>query len=60
MVAEVAHGLVNGPEPPVLANVIADHFGYRVNYRRVLETQTRLLGRVVTAEAPRYVGFETR
>ncbi|MGA9724730.1 MAG: hypothetical protein WBQ86_19905 [Candidatus Binatus sp.] len=31
-----------------------------VNYRRVLEIQTRLLARVVTGEAPRYVGFETR
>ncbi len=35
-------------------------FGYRVNYRRVLEIQTRLLARVLTGEAPRYVGFETR
>jgi CRISP-associated protein Cas1 len=35
-------------------------FGYRVNYRRVLEIQTRLLARVLTGEAPHYVGFETR
>ena len=35
-------------------------FGYRVNYRRVLEIQTRLLGRLLTGEANRYVGFETR
>ncbi len=35
-------------------------FGYRVNYRRVLEIQTRLLARVLTGEASRYVGFETR
>jgi len=35
-------------------------FGYRVNYRRVLEIQTRLLGRVVSGEIHRYVGFETR
>ncbi len=35
-------------------------FGYRVNYRRVLEIQTRLLARVLTGEAHRYVGFETR
>jgi CRISPR-associated protein Cas1 len=35
-------------------------FGYRVNYRRVLEIQTRLLARVVNGEAPRYIGFETR
>jgi len=35
-------------------------FGYRVNYRRVLEIQTRLLARVVSGELGRYPGFETR
>jgi CRISPR-associated protein Cas1 len=35
-------------------------FGYRVNYRRVLEIQARLLARVVTGELGRYPGFETR
>ncbi|MBI3048976.1 MAG: CRISPR-associated endonuclease Cas1 [Acidobacteria bacterium] len=35
-------------------------FGYRVNYRRVLEIQARLLARVVTGELHRYQGFETR
>ena len=35
-------------------------FGYRVNYRRLLEIQVRLLGRVIDGEAPRYRGFETR
>lgn len=35
-------------------------FGYRVNYRRVLEIQTRLLARVLTGEVQRWVGFETR
>jgi CRISPR-associated protein Cas1 len=35
-------------------------FGYRVNYRRVLEIQARLLARVVTGELPQYPGFETR
>ncbi|OFW12796.1 MAG: CRISPR-associated endonuclease Cas4/Cas1 [Acidobacteria bacterium RIFCSPLOWO2_12_FULL_67_14] len=35
-------------------------FGYRVNYRRVLEIQARLLARVVTGELPSYPGFETR
>jgi CRISPR-associated protein Cas1 len=35
-------------------------FGYRVNYRRVLEIQARLLARVVTGELPGYPGFETR
>lgn len=35
-------------------------FGYRVNYRRVLEIQARLLARVVTGELSKYEGFETR
>ncbi len=35
-------------------------YKHRVNYRRVLEIQTRLLGRVVSGEVHRYVGFETR
>jgi CRISPR-associated protein Cas1 len=35
-------------------------FGYRVNYRRVLEIQARLLARVVTGELAKYPGFETR
>ena len=35
-------------------------FGYRVNYRRVLEIQAHLLARVVTGELSSYPGFETR
>lgn len=35
-------------------------FGYRVNYRRVLEIQARLLARLLNRETSRYVGFETR
>jgi len=35
-------------------------FGYRVNYRRILEIQARLLARFMTGELPRYPGFETR
>jgi CRISPR-associated protein Cas1 len=35
-------------------------FGYRANYRRVLEIQARLLARVVTGELLTYPGFETR
>jgi CRISPR-associated protein Cas1 len=35
-------------------------FGYRVNYRRVLEIQARLLARAVTDELREYPGFETR
>ena len=40
--------------------VIHPLFGYRVNYRRVLEIQTRLLARLLSGEVQRYVGFETR
>lgn len=35
-------------------------FGYRVNYRRVLEIQTRLMARLLTREIPRYEPFITR
>jgi CRISPR-associated protein Cas1 len=35
-------------------------FNYRVNYRRVLEIQTRLLARYLTGEIPRYTPFVTR
>jgi len=35
-------------------------FGYRVNYRRILEIQTRLLARVLTGELVDYPVFTTR
>jgi CRISPR-associated protein Cas1 len=35
-------------------------FGYRVNYRRMLEIQTRLLARVLTGELREYPVFVTR
>lgn len=35
-------------------------FGYRVNYRRILEIQTRLLARVLTGEVGTYPAFVTR
>ena len=35
-------------------------FGYRVNYRRILEIQTRLLARVLTGEVGAYPAFVTR
>ncbi|PHS02269.1 MAG: CRISPR-associated endonuclease Cas1 [Blastopirellula sp.] len=35
-------------------------FGYRVNYRRMLEIQTRLLARVLTGEILEYPVFTTR
>lgn len=35
-------------------------FGYRVDYRRLLEVQARLLGRFLQREIPRYPNFTTR
>lgn len=35
-------------------------FGYRVNYRRLLEIQTRLLARLITGEIGEYPVFTTR
>ncbi|MEW5748964.1 MAG: CRISPR-associated endonuclease Cas1 [Candidatus Thermoplasmatota archaeon] len=35
-------------------------FGYQVSYRRLLEVETRLLGRHLTGELPSYDGFRTR
>ena len=35
-------------------------FGYRVEYRRLLEMQSRLLGRFLTGEIPTYPNFVTR
>ncbi|MDE0432672.1 MAG: CRISPR-associated endonuclease Cas1 [Bryobacterales bacterium] len=35
-------------------------FGYRVEYRRLLEMQCRLLGRYLTGEIPKYPDFVTR
>ena len=53
-------GFLRAYEQRMDALVTHPLFGYRVNYRRVLEIQTRLLGRLLTGEAQRYVGFETR
>jgi CRISPR-associated protein Cas1 len=35
-------------------------FGYRISYRRVLEVQARLLGRMLLGEIPSYPEFRTR
>lgn len=35
-------------------------FGYRVNYRRILQIQARLLARVLTGEMNSYPVFVTR
>ena len=53
-------GFLRAYEQRMDALVTHPLFGYRVNYRRVLEIQTRLLARLLTGEAHRYVGFETR
>ena len=53
-------GFLRAYEQRMDALVTHPLFGYRVNYRRVLEIQTRLLARLLAGEARRYVGFETR
>jgi len=35
-------------------------FSYRVSYRRLLEIQTRLLGKVISGELSEYPSFITR
>lgn len=35
-------------------------FGYKLDYRRILQVQARLLARAVTGEIPSYPGFQTR
>ncbi len=53
-------GVIRAYEQRVDGLVTHPLFGYRVNYRRVLEIQTRLLARVVMGEIAVYPGFETR
>ncbi|HLK12290.1 MAG TPA: CRISPR-associated endonuclease Cas1 [Candidatus Binatia bacterium] len=53
-------GFIRAYEQRIDTLVTHPLFGYRVNYRRVLEIQTRLLARVVTGELSGYAGFETR
>jgi len=53
-------GFIRAYEQRIDTLVTHPLFGYRVNYRRVLEIQTRLLARVVTGELSTYAGFETR
>jgi CRISPR-associated protein Cas1 len=53
-------GLIRAYEQRMDMLVTHPLFGYRVSYKRLLETQVRLLARVVTGELSRYPGFETR
>ncbi len=53
-------GLIRAHEQRMDALVTHPLFGYRVNYRRILEIQGRLLARVLTGELFVYPGFETR
>ncbi|MFN8549447.1 MAG: CRISPR-associated endonuclease Cas1 [Candidatus Eisenbacteria bacterium] len=53
-------GFIRAYEQRIDTLVTHPLFGYRVNYRRVLEIQARLLARVVSGEVAVYAGFETR
>jgi CRISPR-associated protein Cas1 len=60
MTASGRKGFIRAYEQRMDALVTHPLFGYRVNYRRILEIQARLLARFITGELPRYPGFETR
>lgn len=60
MTAAGRKGLIRAYEQRMDTLVTHPLFGYRVNYRRVLEIQARLLARFITGELSRYPGFETR
>jgi CRISP-associated protein Cas1 len=60
MTASGRKGLIRAYEQRMDQLVTHPLFGYRVNYRRVLEIQARLLARVLTGEIGSYPGFETR
>ena len=60
MTAAGRKGLIRAYEQRMDHLVTHPLFGYRVNYRRVLEIQARLLARTMTGEIARYPGFETR
>ncbi len=53
-------GFIRAYEQRVDTLVTHPVFGYRVNYRRVMEIQARLLSRVLSGEVSTYRGFETR
>jgi CRISPR-associated protein Cas1 len=53
-------GIIRAYEQRMDTLVTHPLFGYRVNYRRILEIQARLLARFITGELSRYPGFETR
>lgn len=53
-------GFLRAYEQRMDALVTHPLFAYRVNYRRVLEIQARLLARVVQGELSKYPGFGTR
>lgn len=60
MTAAGRKGLIRAYEQRMDHLVTHPLFGYRVNYRRVLEIQARLLARVLSGELAAYPGFETR
>ncbi len=47
-------------ERRMMQEVTHPTFGYKLDYRRILQVQARLLARAVTGELPSYRGFQTR
>ncbi len=52
--------LIEGYERRMDQLVTHPVFGYRISYRRVLEVQARLMGRLLMGEIDRYPSFRTR
>jgi CRISPR-associated protein Cas1 len=57
---EGRRSVLSGYERRLEVEVTHPVFGYRINYRRVLDVQTRLVGALLMGEVPTYVAFTTR
>ena len=51
---------VAGYERRMETEIVHPLFGYKASYRRVLEVQSRLLGRAISGEIEQYPPFLTR
>jgi CRISPR-associated protein Cas1 len=60
LTAEGRRAVLAGYERRLDVEVKHPTFGYKINYRRVLDVQARVLGAYVLGEVPDYVPFTTR
>jgi CRISPR-associated protein Cas1 len=57
---EGRRAVLSGYERRLEVEVTHPVFGYKINYRRVLDVQARLVGALLLGEVPAYVAFTTR